>query len=100
MSARKVKTEDLKNEAKKLGRLISISYIAGELYYHFYQGKIIAIRVRPEEKTVDSLVELFPNAGVMERELHDFFGIVFKGNPRLKEKLFISDDTMGPVREG
>ncbi len=99
MKAREIKPEDLKKEAKKLGRLLSISWMDKYLYYHFYQDKILAVKVRPSDKKIASLVDLFPNAGIMERELHDFFDLKFEGNPRLHEKLFISDDTKGPVRD-
>ncbi len=36
---------------------------------------------------VDSCVELFPTAEFQEREVYDFFGIVFRGHPDLRRIL-------------
>jgi NADH-quinone oxidoreductase subunit C len=36
---------------------------------------------------IDSCVELFPTANIQEREVYDFFGIVFRGHPDLRRVL-------------
>jgi NADH-quinone oxidoreductase subunit C len=36
---------------------------------------------------IDSVVELFPTAEFQEREVYDFFGIVFRGHPDLRRIL-------------
>ena len=36
---------------------------------------------------IDSVVELFPTASFQEREVYDFFGIVFRGHPDLRRIL-------------
>jgi NADH-quinone oxidoreductase subunit C len=43
---------------------------------------------------IDSCVELFPTADFQEREVFDFFGIVFKGHPNLN-RILLPDDYEG-----
>jgi NADH-quinone oxidoreductase subunit C len=43
---------------------------------------------------IDSCVELFPTAEFQEREVFDFFGIVFKGHPNLT-RILMPDDYVG-----
>jgi NADH-quinone oxidoreductase subunit C len=43
---------------------------------------------------IDSCVELFPTAEFQEREVFDFFGIVFKGHPNLT-RILLPDDYVG-----
>lgn len=44
--------------------------------------------------TIDSCVELFPTAEFQEREVFDFFGIVFRGHPDLR-RILLPDDYVG-----
>lgn len=43
---------------------------------------------------IDSCVSLFPTANFQEREVFDFFGIVFKGHPDLT-RILLPDDYVG-----
>lgn len=43
---------------------------------------------------IDSCVGLFPTAEFQEREVFDFFGIVFKGHPDLR-RILLPDDYVG-----
>ena len=43
---------------------------------------------------IDSCVELFPTADFQEREVYDFFGIVFDGHPDLR-RILMPDDYVG-----
>lgn len=43
---------------------------------------------------IDSCVEMFPTAEFQEREVFDFFGIVFKGHPNLT-RILLPDDYVG-----
>jgi NADH-quinone oxidoreductase subunit C len=47
---------------------------------------------------LDSCVELFPTADFQEREVFDFFGIVFKGHPELTRILLPEDYVGWPQR--
>jgi NADH-quinone oxidoreductase subunit C len=43
---------------------------------------------------IDSCVELFPTANFQEREVFDFFGIVFRGHPELT-RILLPEDYVG-----
>ena len=47
---------------------------------------------------VDSCVELFPTAEFHEREVYDFFGILFRGHPDLRRILLPEDYVGWPLR--
>jgi NADH-quinone oxidoreductase subunit C len=47
-----------------------------------------------ELPSIDSCVELFPTAEAQEREVFDFFGIVFRGHPNLT-RILMPDDYVG-----
>ena len=47
---------------------------------------------------IDSCVELFPTADFQEREVFDFFGIVFRGHPNLTRILLPEDYVGWPLR--
>jgi NADH-quinone oxidoreductase subunit C len=48
--------------------------------------------------SIDSCVELFPTAEFQEREVFDFFGIVFRGHPDLTRILMPEDYVGWPQR--
>jgi NADH-quinone oxidoreductase subunit C len=47
---------------------------------------------------IDSCVELFPTAEFQEREVYDFFGIVFRGHPDLRRILMPEEYVGWPQR--
>jgi len=47
---------------------------------------------------LDSAVELFPTAEFQEREVYDFFGIVFRGHPDLRRILMPEEYVGWPLR--
>ncbi len=49
---------------------------------------------RSQLPTIDSCVSLFPTAEFQEREVFDFFGILFKGHPNLT-RILMPDDYVG-----
>ena len=75
-----------------------------DVVYHFY-STVHMIRVRlktrvPEAKPmVDSLVSLYGSAHFMERECHDMYGIVFRGNPDLRPILLYEGFAGHPLRK-
>ncbi len=59
--------------------------------------RVKAMLADPGEETlpeIDSCVELFPTAEFQEREVFDFFGIVFRGHPNLT-RILLPDDYVG-----
>ncbi len=52
----------------------------------------------PELPELDSCVELFPTADHQEREVYDFFGVVFRGHPDLRRILMPEDYVGWPQR--
>ena len=70
-----------------------------ELSYHLWSyGKrihtIVTARIARESPHFLSLIPLFPNAQTYEREIHEMFGVRFKGHPRLTPLLL--DHWQGP----
>jgi len=75
-----------------------------EVVYHFYSTshKIrvrLKTRVPETDPVVDSLVALYGAAGFMERECHDMYGIVFRGNPDLRPILLYEGFEGHPLRK-
>jgi NADH-quinone oxidoreductase subunit C len=58
----------------------------------------VKTRVTVEEPEVPSVVELYPTANFHEREVYDFFGVVFEGHPDLRRLLMPEDYVGHPQR--
>lgn len=108
MQIRNIQKSSLKKEVKKLRnkRLITLTAMSeGEYYIVLYQfdGKdkllTLGLNFPKKENQVDSIIDIFPGADIMEQELHDLFGIEFKGNPNMDHHLFLAEDWKeGPPR--
>jgi NADH-quinone oxidoreductase subunit C len=75
-----------------------------DIVYHFYStAHLIRVRLKTRvpygEPTVDSLVSLYGSAHFMERECHDMYGIVFRGNPDLRPILLYEGFVGHPLRK-
>jgi NADH-quinone oxidoreductase subunit C len=75
-----------------------------EVVHHFYSTthKVrvrLKTRVGEADPTVDSLVSLYGSAAFMERECHDMYGIVFRGNPDLRPILLYEGFVGHPLRK-
>jgi NADH-quinone oxidoreductase subunit C len=75
-----------------------------EVVHHFYSTahKVrvrLKIRVNEADPTVDSLTPLFGSAAFMERECHDMYGIVFRGNDDLRPILLYEGFVGHPLRK-
>ena len=61
------------------------------LIYHIaYRNAIelsIKTKIPKEDPKITTIVDLYPSAGIYEREVHDLLGIVFEGNPDLSRLL-------------
>ena len=75
-----------------------------DVVYHFYStAHHVRVRVKTtvseSDPTVDSLVPLYGSAGFMERECHDMYGIVFRGNGDLRPILLYEGFVGHPLRK-
>ncbi len=75
-----------------------------EVVHHFYstQHRVrvrVKTRVPENDPAVDSLVALYGSARYMERECHDMYGIVFRGNPDLRPLLLYEGFVGHPLRK-
>jgi NADH-quinone oxidoreductase subunit C len=58
----------------------------------------VKIRLDIDAPTVKTAVELFPTANFQEREVYDFFGVVFEGHPDMRRILMPEDYEGFPQR--
>ena len=75
-----------------------------EVVHHFYSTthKVrvrLKTRVHEADPTVDSLTPLYGSAAFMERECHDMYGIVFRGNDDLRPILLYEGFVGHPLRK-
>jgi NADH-quinone oxidoreductase subunit C len=75
-----------------------------EIVHHFYSTahKLrvrLKTRVGEDAPTVDSLLPLYGSAAFMERECHDMYGIVFRGNADLRPILLYEGFVGHPLRK-
>jgi len=75
-----------------------------EVVHHFYSTthKLrvrLKTRVGEADPTVDSLTALYGSAAFMERECHDMYGIVFRGNDDLRPILLYEGFVGHPLRK-
>ncbi len=72
-----------------------------ELVYHFnlYRERSrVAVRVLCGQDDVpESISDIFRGAGWLEREIHEFFGIAFAGNPDMRPLLLPEDADYHPL---
>jgi len=66
------------------------------LVYHFIfdsDGLVVSLKlnVPTDSPEVDTISDIIPAAAFIEREVHDLFGVKFRGHPNLK-KWIIADD--------
>ncbi len=75
-----------------------------EVVYHLYSTTDLVrvrlkLRVPEADPTVDTLTGLYGAAAYMERECHDMYGIVFRGNPDLRPILLYEGFEGHPLRK-
>ena len=75
-----------------------------DVVYHFYSTThLIRVRLKTRvshtDPVVDSLTSLYGSAHFMERECHDMYGIVFRGNPDLRPILLYEGFVGHPLRK-
>ncbi len=75
-----------------------------EVVYHLYsvsRNRRLRVKARVPEGTaeIDTLVEVWPSANWMEREVFDLYGIRFRGHPDLRRILLYDDFEGHPLRK-
>jgi NADH-quinone oxidoreductase subunit C len=75
-----------------------------DVVYHFYSTRDhvrvrVKTRVPAEDPVVDTLVPLYGSARYMERECHEMYGIVFRGNDDLRPLLLYEGFVGHPLRK-
>jgi NADH-quinone oxidoreductase subunit C len=75
-----------------------------EVVWHFYSTMHrlrvrIKARVAEAEPVVDTLIGMYGAAHYMERECHEMYGIVFRGNPDLRPILLYEGFEGHPLRK-
>jgi NADH-quinone oxidoreductase subunit C len=98
-------------EYRFLASLHGVDYLPAEprfgvVYELMNMPRVERLRVRAalrdpggeELPEIDSCVSLFPTAEFHEREVYDFFGILFRGHPDLRRILLPEDYVGWPLR--
>lgn len=75
-----------------------------ELLYHFNHWDdprrfTVRTRVKATDPEVPSIWDIYPGAGWHEREIHEFFGVKFKGHPNLSYLFLHPDIGFYPLRK-
>ena len=75
-----------------------------EVVYHFYsvarnRRVRIKARVTADVCQIDSLIDLYPSADWMEREVWDMYGVRFEGHPDLRRLLLYEEFEGHPLRK-
>jgi NADH-quinone oxidoreductase subunit C len=100
--------DDPELEFEMLSDVTCVDYLGQEprfeLVYHFYSVARnhrvrIKARVAGEAPEIASLVELYPSADWMEREVWDLYGVRFAGHPDLRRILLYEEFDGHPLRK-
>jgi len=75
-------------------------WLAYELYSLEHRHRLrVKVGLAGEDAVVPSVTELFPTADWLEREVYDFYGIVFEGHPDLRRILLPEGWEGWPLRK-
>ena len=72
------------------------------ILFNWEEGIKVQIRTRidRDEGKFRTITNIYPGAKYYERDIHEFFGIVFDGNPESVKQLFLENwDDMPPLRK-
>ena len=88
--------------------LTCVDYLGGEprfeMVYHLFsiakRHRIrIKARVSEESAEIDSVVEIYPSANWMEREVWDLYGVRFRNHPDLRRLMLYEEFEGHPLRK-
>jgi len=67
--------------------------------YDNYKLVTLAKRIDRRNPKVESLSDIFPSSDYLEREMHEFFGVVFEGNSWMGKKFLLDPSVENPLRK-
>ena len=75
-----------------------------ELVYHLSSLNsplhiMVKVRVEREDAQIETIIKIFENAQVYEREIHELFGVKFRGNPNLSPLFLENWRSIPPFRK-
>ena len=77
--------------------VVEVLYVLRSLHHnHWFR---VSVGVSDEDLTLPSVVDVYPTANYHEREVYDFFGVVFEGHPGLHRILMPEDWVGHPLRK-
>lgn len=90
-----------------LSNILAVDWIEEgefELVYNLFSYSqrlhvTLKIRIDREAPRAPTILDLWPQAQVYEREIHEFFGILFEGNPNLEPFFLHNWQDMPPLRK-
>jgi NADH-quinone oxidoreductase subunit C len=109
-----VTKENLKSVIRRLTNFENYSHISSiigidkefdiELIYHIICKDAlfsISVKILKDKPFLPTITDIIPGVALYEREIHDFFGVVFEGNTDMSS-LFLPDnwsDSVYPLRK-
>ena len=90
-----------------LSNILAVDWIEEgefELVYNLFsysQRLHVTLKIRIDRETprAPTILDLWPQAQVYEREIHEFFGILFEGNPNLEPFFLHNWQDIPPLRK-
>ncbi len=58
-----------------------------------------SVEISRENPRIKSLIDIWPSIDYQEREMHDFFGVWFEGNPWMGNKFLLAPEVETPLRK-
>ncbi|ADC65853.1 NADH-quinone oxidoreductase, B subunit [Ferroglobus placidus DSM 10642] len=85
-----VNVVDVPHENKFIVEYVTSSYLNPE-----YRSILVTLisEIERSDPVFPSLIEVWPSADYLERELHELFGVWFEGNPWMGRKFLLAPDT-------
>ncbi|HDJ99955.1 MAG: NADH-quinone oxidoreductase subunit C [Candidatus Aenigmatarchaeota archaeon] len=100
--------EFLKNEGfRQLKAISCVDWIEEkefELIYHLSSLNsplhiMVKVRIGREDAQIETIIKIFGNAQIYEREIHELFGVKFRGNPNLSPLFLENWQSIPPFRK-
>jgi len=100
--------EFLKSEGfRQLKAISCVDWIDKEEFELIYQVAslnsplhiMVKVRIKRENAQIETIIKIFENAQVYEREIHELFGVKFRGNPDLSPLFLENWQSIPPFRK-